>query len=362
MTFARHLRGAVVCALPVLLAACQAPAPSRETQPVIPPATAGATALSPAMADAARRAQGPSTDDRSHIYKGTGVVVRGQQPGGGMPPGPQVQKGGSGIVLNFEGADLREVVRNILGDILNENYTIDPSVGGTVTIRTSSGIPRDALPATLETLLRLNGATMVKSAGLYQIVPQAVAVRGNVTPAARQFDAVAAVRAFRCRSCRCATSACARCCAARALREGCAGGAPRRAAQHAHSRRYRARAATPDGHDRDVRHRLDGGHVGRRVHAAELRRQVGDAGTREALGGPQHESVHRHPQDRADRADERAAGRVAAACVPRGGEEVDRSPRHRAARAADSISTSTTCRTRARNGWRRCCSRRSPDA
>ena len=39
------------------------------------------------------------------------------------------------IVLNFEGADLREVVRNILGDILNESYTIDPSVGGQVTIR-----------------------------------------------------------------------------------------------------------------------------------------------------------------------------------------------------------------------------------
>ena len=133
------------------------------------------------MADAAARAQAPA-GDRASIYKGTGIVVRGQQPGGGLPPGPQVQTGGSGIVLNFEGADLREVVRNILGDILNENYTIDPSVGGTVTIRTSSGIPRDALIATLETLLRANGATMVKNGGLYQIVPQALAVRGNVTP------------------------------------------------------------------------------------------------------------------------------------------------------------------------------------
>ena len=85
-------------------------------------------------------------------------------------------------MLNFEGADLREVVRNILGDILNETYTIDPAVGGTVTIRTSSGIPREALPATLETLLRMNGATMVKSGGMYLVVPQAAAVRGNITP------------------------------------------------------------------------------------------------------------------------------------------------------------------------------------
>ena len=31
-------------------------------------------------------------------------------------------------------------------------------------------------------LLRMNGATMVKEGGLYKIVPQAAAVRGNVTP------------------------------------------------------------------------------------------------------------------------------------------------------------------------------------
>ena len=51
-----------------------------------------------------------------------------------------------------------------------------------MTIRTSAGIPREALPATLETLLRMNGATMVQEGNLYKIVPQATAVRGNVTP------------------------------------------------------------------------------------------------------------------------------------------------------------------------------------
>jgi len=137
-------------------------------------------ALSPAAADAAARAQ---TDaDTARIYKGTGVVVKGMQPGGKLPPGPAVQQGGGGVVLNFEGADLREVVRNILGDILNENYTIDPAVGGTVTIRTSTGIPKESLASTLELLLRANGATMVKNGGLYQVVPQAIAVRGNTVP------------------------------------------------------------------------------------------------------------------------------------------------------------------------------------
>ena len=51
-----------------------------------------------------------------------------------------------------------------------------------MTIRTSTGIPREALAATLETLLRANGATMVKNGGIYQVVPQALAVRGNTVP------------------------------------------------------------------------------------------------------------------------------------------------------------------------------------
>jgi general secretion pathway protein D len=139
-------------------------------------------ALASTMADAAARAQSNASPDSARIYKGTGVVVKGMQPGGALPPGPAAQPAGGGVILNFEAADLREVVRNILGDILNENYTIDPAVGGSVTIRTSAGIPREALTATLETLLRANGATMVKNGGLYQVVPQAVAERGNTVP------------------------------------------------------------------------------------------------------------------------------------------------------------------------------------
>jgi general secretion pathway protein D len=144
-----------------------------------------ASAMSPALAGAADRAQSASersAADRATLYKGSGVLVKGQQMGGGLPPAAPVQPTGGGVVLNFEGADLREVVRNILGDILNANYTIDAAVGGSVTIRTASGIPREALPATLELLLRANGAAMTKEGDLYKIVPAAAVVRGNVTP------------------------------------------------------------------------------------------------------------------------------------------------------------------------------------
>ena len=177
-------RALAICALTLIATACQTPAPVEAPPPR--PSSTTPKGLSPALADATTGAAAgmPTTQEKmqAHIYRGSGVVVRGQQPGGGVPPSPPAQVTGSGVVLNFEGADLREVVRNILGDILNETYTIDPAVGGTVTIRTSSGIPREALPATLETLLRMNGATMIKSGGMYLVVPQAAAVRGNITP------------------------------------------------------------------------------------------------------------------------------------------------------------------------------------
>src|SRR3954451_17581985 len=177
-----HSRTVISCAVALALVACQTTPPVNEAPP--PRATpAPGSGVSPELADAATRAQNPNLPDRSTVFKGSGSMVKGQPPGGGMPPGPPpAQVTGAGIVLNFEGADLREVVRNILGDILNESYTIDPAVGGQVTIRTSTGIPREALPSTLETLLRMNGATMIKSGGIYMVVPQAAAVRGNVTP------------------------------------------------------------------------------------------------------------------------------------------------------------------------------------
>jgi general secretion pathway protein D len=115
-------------------------------------------------------------------FKGSGVMVRGQLPGGALPPSSITTVTGGNVVLNFEGADVRDVVRNVLGEILNQNYTIDPNVGGTVTLRTSSGIPREALPATLETVLRMAGATMMREGNLYKIVPMSAAVRGNLEP------------------------------------------------------------------------------------------------------------------------------------------------------------------------------------
>ena len=176
----RHAKLTLALALSFVLAACATTRVGRDAQPAAP-----AKVASPA-ADAGGALGAPSSDkpaDSGKLYKGTGILVAGQAEGGEVPairrpstpPGPMV-------TLNFEGADIRDVVRNILGDILNESYTIDQAVGGTVTIRTTSGIPREALPATMEMLLRMNGATMTKESGVWKILPAAAAARGNVTP------------------------------------------------------------------------------------------------------------------------------------------------------------------------------------
>lgn len=114
-------------------------------------------------------------DDGTRVVPGTGVFVKPANIAA-APAGPQ------DIVLNFEGADLREVVRVVMGDMLNENYTIDPKVNGTVTIHTSQAINRAAVTPILETVLRMNGAAMVKENGSYKIGPLNSALRGSTTP------------------------------------------------------------------------------------------------------------------------------------------------------------------------------------
>lgn len=93
-----------------------------------------------------------------------------------LNPGALDERPASGVsegdvTLNFVDTDLREVVRSILGDILGENYLIDPAVTGTATLQTSSPLTRAALLPTLEAALRANGASLLLEDDLYKVVP-----------------------------------------------------------------------------------------------------------------------------------------------------------------------------------------------
>lgn len=145
------------------------------------PESGSPTALSTLVSKTADKMQMKSdvekVEDRYKLFYGNGVVVK---PAGATP----ILADASGnLTLNFEGADLREVLRTILGDILKENYIVDPRVAGTITMRTAKPIPRSAAMHTLEEVLRMNGAVMIREAdGVFRIVPSAVAGKGNATP------------------------------------------------------------------------------------------------------------------------------------------------------------------------------------
>ncbi len=96
-------------------------------------------------------------------------------------PAPQaaaspVQDEALPIELHLDNADIYQLIR-IIGDALHINYIIDPAVQGTVNINTAGGLRQSDWLAILETMLKINGATMVKVGNFYQIVPAGTALR-----------------------------------------------------------------------------------------------------------------------------------------------------------------------------------------
>ena len=171
----RQLVKTMMFCLPALLAGC-ALEPVVKTPVKISDATVLPMPLPLPKAEVITENQRKDAADTMKVVPGTGVFVK--------PPvaAPAAGSGAKDILLNFEGADLREVVRVTMGDMLRENYTIDPRVNGTVTIHTSQAVSRAAVPAILETVLRMNGAAMVRENGVYKIAPINSALRGASTP------------------------------------------------------------------------------------------------------------------------------------------------------------------------------------
>lgn len=94
-------------------------------------------------------------------------------PGTATPPSTgKVQPAlrGSGVVFNFDNADLYEVIR-VMAEVMKINYIIDPRVKGVVNIHTSGNVsPEDVFPI-FQSILKLNGATAIRKDQFYEIVP-----------------------------------------------------------------------------------------------------------------------------------------------------------------------------------------------
>ncbi|MFB3149578.1 MAG: type II secretion system secretin GspD, partial [Alphaproteobacteria bacterium] len=133
------------------------------------PATAG---------DPPIAAEAPREADVSEIIRGTGKFIDRKA---AARSAVAVTPTGD-ITLNFADADIREVVRSVLGDTLGANYVLSPKVQGKVTAHTSRPLPRSALLATLENILRLHGAVIVKADGVYKVLPASEATSGAIRP------------------------------------------------------------------------------------------------------------------------------------------------------------------------------------
>ena len=114
----------------------------------------------------------------AELYPGTSTYVDGKA----ASRGAQAAAEDGQIRLNFKGADLSEVVKAILGDLLQANYVIDDKVKGTVNLETSRPMSRDALIPTLEAVLRTHGAALIQTGSLYRIVPQSAALTSGLSP------------------------------------------------------------------------------------------------------------------------------------------------------------------------------------
>lgn len=107
------------------------------------------------------------------IDLGTGTFIN-QRP---ISSAPLTVTSGGDIVLSFASANIRDVARVIMSEVLGLNYAVDPKVDGTITLQTSRPLPRSAVLPAFENVLQLIGAAVVPVDNLYKIVPVAEAPR-----------------------------------------------------------------------------------------------------------------------------------------------------------------------------------------
>ena len=81
-------------------------------------------------------------------------------------------KPGEPVTLNFTGAEIEAVART-LATLSGRNVVVDPRVKGTMTLVTERPVTPAAAWSQFLATLRLQGFTVVESAGLYKVVPEA---------------------------------------------------------------------------------------------------------------------------------------------------------------------------------------------
>lgn len=121
-------------------------ATAQDPQPITPPA------------------QSATPSSASAVYPGTHQFTAGPR----APNGAARQA--NDVTLNFPNADVHEVAKAILGDILGLNYAVDPQVTGTVTLETAQPVSRSEVLPIFEESLRASKLALVRQGDVYTVV------------------------------------------------------------------------------------------------------------------------------------------------------------------------------------------------
>lgn len=143
----------------------------------------------------------PARDDAGKDARSNAIDIASEDDEGFEPVKPEIQVGtgrfideaaakrkapvttGEGQVdFNFENNPIQAVVKAILGDLLQKNYTIAPNVGGNVSFSTAKPIRADQAMSVLEMLLSWTGNTLIYENGRYTVLKVTDALPGNLVP------------------------------------------------------------------------------------------------------------------------------------------------------------------------------------
>ena len=116
------------------------------------------------------------------IRKGSGVFVQGTGTGAGNGYAAD-----DGVTLNFENASLPEFLRVVFESILKENYLLDPSVNGNVTLHTTRPVTQETVLPIVEAVLEQNGAALIRDEGMYKVLPLGNAASASGVPAVGRY-------------------------------------------------------------------------------------------------------------------------------------------------------------------------------
>jgi general secretion pathway protein D len=173
------------------LAACSenAPGSALAWTPAAIPLSATANASQQSVPPASPPAVETYIQSINGSDEGTPHVQGGIFTGSGFAPPRVTQALSDGklakdVTVNFVDADIHEVAKAVLGDMLGLNYIIAPGVTGNITLKINQPVSRNELFAALDTVFRMNGAELVSSGGIVKVIPSASEAghHGNLVP------------------------------------------------------------------------------------------------------------------------------------------------------------------------------------